>query len=612
MGHGLRPRLVDASRGQLPSRRRFLALLGAGTAGTAALAAGLALLPEVAIPAAQASNHRSAPLIRADPVADCTDVYAFGSPDKPDAVTLIANWIPLEQPAGAPYYYNFGDDVLYEIKVDNNGDAKPEVTYQFTFKTAITNPNTFLYNTGPITSLTDPNWNLRQSMNVAMVDAGGKSTTLGSDLPTPPNNIGPKSTPNYAALAAAAVSPLAGGQTVFAGPRADPFFVDLGSIFDLLTIRKLPGNAGGGVDFLNGFNVHSIVIQVPINQLTANNSTPTDPKDPNAVIGVWATASRRSMRVLNPGKSATSSGDWVQVVRLGSPLVNEAVIATGKKDLFNASQPSDDAQFLTFVTDPEPARLLNALYGIKVPPPPRDDLVAVFLTGVKGLTMPANVKPAEMLRLNVAVPPTGKPDRMGVLGGDIQGYPNGRRLNDDVVDISLQALAGAAYPLFHPDFTPDPLASKLGDGVDGPAAPPMATFPYVALPYQGFTYSAGESTAPGASATGAPPSGIAELGKSSSGSLTGNPGGAFAAYQISSPGGTSITLTLSYSPHDVTKGPAVGVEVYQNGSKLGSTADSNGTGTVTQKVTPAGGGAVLVKVVNYLDGLTISYTLDQS
>ncbi len=597
-----------------PTRRKFLAALTAGAAGAGAIASGIALFPELAVPAASASNHRSAPLIRADPVADCTDVYAFVSPDKPDTVTLVANFIPLEQPAGAPYFYNFGDDVLYEIKVDNNGDALPEITYQFTFKSAVTNPNTFLYNTGPIASLTDPNWNLRQTMNVAMVDGNGKSTTLGTNLPLPPNNIGPKSTPNYAALAAAAVSPLSSGATVFAGPRADPFFVDLGSIFDLLTIRKLPGNAGGGANFLNGFNVHSIVIQVPITQLTASGSQPTDPKDPNAVIGVWSTASRRSMRVLNPGKAPTSQGDWVQVVRLGSPLVNETVIPTGKKDLFNAAQPSDDAQFLSYVTDPEPARLLNALYGIKVPPTPRDDLVAVFLTGVKGLTMPANVKPAEMLRLNVAIPVSATPNRMGVLGGDAQGYPNGRRLNDDTVDISLQALAGAAYPLFHSDYTPDPLAGKLGDGVDGPTSPPLPAFPYVALPYQGFAYSAGESTAPGSSpTTGASPSGIAELGKSTSSALTGNSGGAYAAYQISNPSGSAVSLTLSYGPASSATGAGIGLEVYQNGSKLGNSTDSTGSGTVKLTVTPsASGGVVLIKVFNYINGLAINFTLAQS
>src|SRR5579859_5504535 len=198
-------------------RRRFLATAGAGAAGGGALAAVGSLYRDLAVPAVEASNHRSAPLIRQDPVADCTDVYAFVSPDKPSTVTLVANWIPLEQPAGAPYYYNFGDDVLYEIKVDNNGDALPEITYQFTFKSTITNPNTFLYNTGPITSLTDPNWSLRQTMNVTMIDKQGNPTTLGTNLPTPPNNIGPKSTPDYGALAAAAVQALPGGQTVFAG-----------------------------------------------------------------------------------------------------------------------------------------------------------------------------------------------------------------------------------------------------------------------------------------------------------------------------------------------------------------------------------------------------------
>jgi len=588
------------------TRRRFLALMGAGAAGTAALATGVTLFGESSVPEADASSHREAPLISKDQVADNTDVYAFVSPDKQDTVTLIANYIPLQFPGGAPYYYNFGDDVLYEIKIDNNGDSKPEITYQFQFKTTIMNPNTFLYNTGPITSLDDPNWSYRQTYTLTMVDANGKSTELGSNLRVPPYNIGPKSTPNYEALANAAITALPSGQTVFAGPRADPFFVDVAALFDLLTIRKLPGNAGGGVNALAGMNVHSLILRVPKSQLQGPN---------DQIIGVWATASRRTTRVLrNTGERPEGSGDFVQVSRLGHPLVNEAVIPTGMKDRFNASQPSDDAQFLKAVQDPEAARLLNALYKINVPPAPRDDLVAIFLTGVPGATMPANVKPAEMLRLNMSVPVSATPNRMGVLGGDNQGFPNGRRLIDDVVDIELNALAGAAYPLFHKEFTPDPLAGKLGDGVDGPERPYLSSFPYVATPYQGFVRSAGIAIAPDAGVSpGAPSSGSGELGQSSSGSVVGNSGGAFAQYTITSPKGSTITLTLSSNAAAAGSANAVGLEAYQNGNRLGSSTTSGSNGQAVLSITPsATGGAVLIKVFNYAPGLTANFTLTQS
>lgn len=610
-----RPGLYDPPVGQRFSRRQLLALLGAGTAGAAALAAGSARFAALAVPGADASSHREAPLISQDPVADNTDVYAFRSPDNPSTVTLIANFIPFEFPAGGPNFFKFGDDVLYEIHIDNNGDALPDLSYQFTFTTVVQNPNTFLYNTGPIGSLTDPNWNVRQNMHVAVVDANGKSTLLGSGLPTPPVNIGPKSTPNYNALAAAAVSTLSNGAKVFAGQRADPFFVDLGSLFDLLTIRKLPGNAGAGVNGLNGYNVHSIVLQAPIGQLTANGSAPADPKDPNAVIGVWSTASRKSMSVLSTaGQAPVDSGAWVQISRLGSPLVNEAVIPVGHKDLWNSSQPKDDGQFLKYVQDPEPSRLLNALYKIAVPPTPRDDLVAIFLTGIPGATMPPKVTPSEQLRLNVAVPLSATPNRMGVLGGDLQGYPNGRRLNDDVVDISLQALAGAAYPLFHSGFKADPLAGKLGDGVDGPSVLPSNTFPYVALPYQGYDFSGGVAAAPNITGVvGAPASGIAELGASSTGSLTGSTGGAYASYQISNPSGSAVKLALTYSPVTAPLGKQIGIEVYQGGAKLTGATDANSAGSVSATVTPSSsGGAVLVKVANYVQGDTITYTLTRS
>ncbi|MBC7503418.1 DUF4331 family protein [Candidatus Gracilibacteria bacterium] len=439
-----------------------------------------------------ASSHREAPMISGDPKVDATDLYAFVSPDKTDTVTLIANYIPFEEPAGGPNFDSFDDKALYEINVDNNGDAKPDIVYQFRFKTTVGNPNTFLYNVGAIESLTDPDWNVRQTYTLTKVE-NGESSVLGTDLMSPPVNIGPKSTPNYAGLQTSSINILPNGIKVFAGQSADPFFVDLGATFDLLTIRKLPGNVGKGVNTTKGFNVHSLALQIPTAQLTKNKVVPTDATSGDSVIGVWTTASRMSTRVLNTNGTQDNTGPWVQVSRLGAPLVNEVVVPLGAKDLFNGSKPENDAQFANGVTDPELGKLLLALYNIKVPPQgafgstsARDDLVAIFLTGIPQLTQPMNVVPSEQLRLNVAIAPTASPNRLGVLGGDAAGYPNGRRLTDDVIDISLQAVAGAAYPLFHTGFVADATGLKLGDGVDKTDSVLRTTFPYMGLPNRGF------------------------------------------------------------------------------------------------------------------------------
>jgi len=272
------------------------------------------------------SSHREAPLISGDPTADGTDLYAFTSPDAPDTTTLIANYLPFQNPPGGPNFYSFDDNVLYDIKIDNNGDAVPDITYQYKFTTTTQNPKTFLYNTGPIKSLDDPMWNIRQTYSLTKITAAG-STVLGTDIPTPPSNVGPTSTPNYEQLQAEAVKTI-GNVKTFAGQSDDPFFADLGGIFDLLSIRKVPGNEGGGKDGLRGFNVQSLALQVPTTELTSDGSRPTDPKSPAAVIGVWTTSSRRSTTVLGAG-TATASGDFVQVSRLGAPLVNEVVVPIG-------------------------------------------------------------------------------------------------------------------------------------------------------------------------------------------------------------------------------------------------------------------------------------------
>ncbi len=431
-----------------------------------------------------ASSHREAPLIANDPQADGTDLYAFTSPDKPDTVTIIACYWPLEEPVGGPNYFKFGDDVLYEINIDNVGDAQSHITYQFDFDTTVGNGNTFLYNTGPIDSIDSPNLNVKQTYSVKKI-VDGNSTEVGIGLKVPPVNIGAKSTPNYELLSNQGIQSLSDGSTVFAGQTDDPFFVDL-NVFDLLSIRKLPGNMGGGVDGLKGYNVQAIALQIPKSLLTKDGSAVTAPTDGNAVIGVWTTSYRQQTRVIN-GSTIEGSGDWVQVSRLGAPLVNEVVVPLAAKDLWNNSKPADDAQFLGGVTDPELGKLFNALYNIQVPPAPRDDLVAIFLTGIPGATQPATdtLKPSEELRLNMGVPPSDSPNALGVVGGDLAGYPDGRRLADDVTDISLKAVAGAAYPLFHPDFKADLLAAQLGDGVDANDVPFRNAFPYLAVAHDG-------------------------------------------------------------------------------------------------------------------------------
>ena len=431
----------------------------------------------------RASSHREAPLISQDPLADNTDTYAFVSPASPDKVVLIANYIPLEAPYGGPNFFKFDDNVLYEIMVDNNGDAVEDLTYQLRFTTVTMNPNTFLYNTGPITSLDDPDFNVRQYYSVTEVRGPrrtGSASVLAENLASPPVNVGMRSTPNYAELGG--VHTVDSDDTrVFAGQRDDPFFVDLGGTFDLLSIRGLDGNSSSRADSLKGFNVHSIALEIPIERLSRSGMAPSSPNDPAAIIGVWATASRPSMTTRVAG-SETQSGPWVQVSRLGQPLVNEVVIPRALKDAFNGLEPTGDGAALPVVLDPEVPKLLEALFGILSPPAPRTDLVTIFLTGIPGLNQPQNVTPSEMLRLNMAIPPTSRPSVLGVLNGDLAGFPNGRRLTDDVVDIALRAMAGAT-PLT-PDYNAG-VNARLGDGVERSDVRVLDRFPYVGVPYSG-------------------------------------------------------------------------------------------------------------------------------
>jgi hypothetical protein len=451
------------------------------------------------------SSHREAPSISKDPVADNTDTYAFVTPG--DTVTIITNYLPVEAPAGGPNFYEFGDDVLYEIHVDNNGDGKPDITYQFRFETKNTNPNTFLYNTGPITALDSPNWNRRQRYTVTKVTRRRgrqpRSTVIGSGLASPPCNIGPRSTPDYASLAATAVTTLPSGETVFAGQRAEGFFVDLGSVFDLATLRPfqnlhlIPTAAADGVDALADVNVHTLAIQVPIAHLTRDGSVPRDPMSDKSVIGVWGAASRRKAVVRDYDRGTRGAGPWVQVSRLGNPLFNEVIVPLSLKDKWNALGPDKESRFAKFVARPELATLLPVLYPGVFPnlaalQVDRADLLAILLTGIPaglidGFQNFTGTTQADELRLNVAIPPSSSPNRLGLLGGDLAGFPNGRRVTDDVVTIELRAVAGATYPLVDPTFTPDGAVAVIEDGTfPNLDRDFLDVFPYLGVPYSGY------------------------------------------------------------------------------------------------------------------------------
>ena len=454
------------------------------------------------------SSHREAPEIAKDPVADSTDLYAFVSPDRAGTVTLIANYLPLQAPAAGPNFFEFGDDVLYEINIDNNGDGLAEVTYRFQFHTETTDASTFLYNTGPIESLNSKYWNRRQFYSVTRTTRNGRSEVLGTNLACPPCNIGPLSTPNYDALAAQAVHNVAHGARVFAGQRADAFYVDLGSVFDLGDLRPIENlhttfglpalKAAKGINTLAGANVHSIALQVPISQLTTNGHTPTNTAAARSVIGIWTTASRQKARILGSnGGVGVASGPYVQISRLGNPLVNEVLVPLSKKDYWNAQPPSKDHQFISGASHPEFSSLLNVLYPGAFPnlaayKKPRADLEAIFLTGIPAGVIAASFStftgkvPADMLRLNLAIPPATSPNPLGVVGGDVAGFPNGRRVTDDVVTIELRALAGATIPLVDKAYKPDAAIADVSDGVTQAGVPLLPSFPYLGSPYSGY------------------------------------------------------------------------------------------------------------------------------
>ena len=450
------------------------------------------------------SSHREAPEIAKDPVADSTDVYAFVSPDKPDTVTLIANYVPLQEPSGGPNFYEFGDNVLYEIHISNSGTSESDISFQFQFHTKYTTPGSFLYNTGPITSLGSPNWNSKQFYSVSRRDHSGHHE-LGQHLACPPCNVGVASTPDYEAkLGGPAVHDLGHGIKVFAGQRAEQFYVDLGSIFDLGDLRpfqnlnafnKMP--KANGVNATDRLNVHTIALQVPISQLT-RKGRPT--------IGVWTTASRQRVQIASDNRHPDhASGPWTQVSRLGNPLVNEVLIPLGQKNYWNREKPHGDKQFAKFVAHPELAGLLPVLYPgvfpnlakLNAAKTARADLEAILLSGIpkgiiKGFTNFTGKVLADMLRLNTSIPPTPASSKsfstLGLVGGDAAGFPNGRRITDDVTTIELRAIAGLTVPLVDPKFKPDGAASAVTDGLTGSSVKnkPISRFPYMGVPYDGY------------------------------------------------------------------------------------------------------------------------------
>lgn len=434
-------------------RRSVATLICASLAAGGLAAAGVAALEPGA---ANASSHREAPLISGDPQYDNTDVYAFVSPDKPDTTTIIANWIPFEEPAGGPNFFPFAEDAQYDIHIDNNGDAQGELLYRYTFKTHVKNDKTFLYNTGPVESLDDKDLNVTQTYDIELIKLKKQhvvsKTKVADDVPVAPSNVGKASMPDYAKLRDQAVYKLPGGATSFAGQADDPFFLDL-RVFDLLYGGNL---SEVGNDTLKGYNVNSIALQVPTSMIVESHDQP--------IVGIWSTTQRKN-----------AQGYFTQVSRLGMPLVNEVVNPLKDKDKFNASSPWNDGDFLKNVTNPELPKLIEAIYKIPAPKEPRNDLVDVFLKGVAGLNQPPHVRPAEELRLNTSIKPTDSPKRLGVLDGDNAGFPNGRRLSDDVLDAALQVVEGELVGA----------KNDLGDAVDKNDKDFEKAFPYVALPAEG-------------------------------------------------------------------------------------------------------------------------------
>lgn len=398
---------------------------------------------------AQASSHREAPAIAEDPYADNTDVYTFISPEDPSKLVIVANYVPLLLPSSGPNFYRFSDDVRYEIRIDNDGDAVADVTYRWEFDTQVRNGATFLYNLGPVASIDDPTLNVVQTYTLWKIE-GRSRTRVAENVPVAPWNVGSRTFPmgSYENVARQAIHD-AGGTRMFAGPRDEPFFVDL-HVFDLLGV--------GGAPTTDGVNVMSLVLEVPISEIAAGGVRPAaGDESPSSVVGVYARSLRRRVEILGRRRDARQFGDYVQVSRLGWPLVNEVIIPLQDKDKYNRTSPADDVgNFGAYILDPEVPKLLNLVLSAGCPAAPEMGRLDIV-----GLLAPRGTAPADLLRIDVTEGQTHEQSH----------FPNGRALADDVTDTLLTVACNAGVP--------------LGDAVDANDLPFTSTFPYLASPHSG-------------------------------------------------------------------------------------------------------------------------------
>jgi hypothetical protein len=485
-----------------------------------------------------AANHREAPITAIDRLADIADYFAFVSYDDPNKVTFILTVDPLLEPSNGPNYFPFDPEILYEIKIDNNNDAREDVTFQFRFTTELRGPGVFTGFVGALTGIPAPASSpapvapgtplippaitaldgagsagllLRQSYTVTMVK-GNTRTDLGPEVNkyAVPSNVGPRTMPDYPALFRQGIYNLGDGVKVWAGTADDPFWIDLGAAFDSFNFRATGFPAPGVLtaeqdaddtknfagDDVAGFNVNAVAIEVPI-ALINRVGARVPASSPAATIGAWGATSRPRVKVqpVQPGGPAGLAADWVQIQRMGNPLFNELIIGTGSKDKFSMSHPKDDAQFAAFALDPLLARVFNALYAaltgnpnaVRIPPPPRTDLLPLVqytaLHAALGGAPTGDVPPgpvADIIRLNTGTPKAQR-KRMGLLAGDRAGFPNGRRLGDDVTDIAARAVVGV---LAGPPYNGLP-NSRIGDGVNANDTPYLESFAYVYYAHSG-------------------------------------------------------------------------------------------------------------------------------
>jgi hypothetical protein len=388
-------------------------------------------------------------MIAQDQFADNTDVYAFISPTDASRLVIVADYVPLLLPASGPNFYRFADDARYEIHLDNDGDAIADITYRWEFSTAVKNGGTFLYNTGPIDSLSSANLNVTQTYTLWKIDEHkGTRTKIVDGGSVAPWNVGKRSFPSYEPVALQAIAKGANGTTSFAGPRDEPFFVDL-HVFDLLGV--------GGAHTTDGLNVMSIVLEVPITEVAAGGTRPTSTTDKTSLVGIYASASRPEVRILRSRRDADDYGRYVQVSRLGWPLVNEVIIPLKDKDKYNRTKPQDDVEnFGAYILDPEVPKLLNLVLGAGCAPTPAGGRLDIV-----GLLSPNGTTPADLLRINIAAGQTNAQSH----------FPNGRALADDVTDTLLTVACNNG--------------SAIGDGVDANDLPFTTTFPYLASPWSG-------------------------------------------------------------------------------------------------------------------------------